>query len=338
MPESPVIIRSLLPADHAAEAVVVAGAFAAGPYGHLSLTEARRSFQNDSGGRAAAGEVFVAIVGDRLVGSATVLRGGGRYTRVSREGEAEIRLLAVDPAHQGRGIAAALMAAALETAASWGADALVLDTGHLNTRSQALYERLGFVRRPEREAAISDADVTALVYAYPLQQGLDVRVRLMMPAETETVAELIDAAYSHDYELHASYRANIVAVADRARDNQVRVAEDRASGRLIGTVTTPHAGRAISELAQDGELDFRLLAVDPAARRSGIGELLTRHVLMLARIRRAERVVMNSGPEMVGAHRLYERMGFTRMPDREPIIVRDDGSTLQLLAFGYRLG
>lgn len=84
------------------------------------------------------------------------------------------------------------------------------------------------------------------------------------------------------------------------------------------------------------ELDFRLLAVAPSARRRGIGRLLTEHVIALAAERGAVRVVMNSGPDMTGAHQLYYSMGFARLTERETRIV--DGHTRPLLAFGYEVG
>jgi ribosomal protein S18 acetylase RimI-like enzyme len=61
--------------------------------------------------------------------------------------------------------------------------------------------------------------------------------------------------------------------------------------------------------------------------------LLTEHVIALARQRDLDRVVMNSGPQMTGAHALYQRLGFVRLTDRETRVVH--GGTL--LAFGYDL-
>ncbi|GAA3300214.1 GNAT family N-acetyltransferase [Dactylosporangium vinaceum] len=160
----------------------------------------------------------------------------------------------------------------------------------------------------------------------------EVSVRLVDPAEYEAASALSEAAYGHDYELTADYRANIRDVAGRAAEHEVWVAVD-PTGALLGTVATPRPGRHIGGLAVAGELDFRLLAVAPAARRLGIGRLLVGHVIDLGRQRRAARVVMNSGPEMVAAHRLYAALGFRRLRDRETRIV--DGR--RLLAFGLDL-
>lgn len=154
-------------------------------------------------------------------------------------------------------------------------------------------------------------------------------VRLVEPHEHDEVARLSVAAYAHDYDISDTYRASLADVASRAVEHEVWVAQDVATGALLGTVATPRVGGHISPLGQDGELDFRLLAVDPSARGRGIGTLLTRFVVDLARARGLARVVMNSGPRMTGAHRLYEGLGFVRQPERETRVV--DGGTL--LAF-----
>jgi ribosomal protein S18 acetylase RimI-like enzyme len=159
----------------------------------------------------------------------------------------------------------------------------------------------------------------------------DVLIRLATPDEYEAIADLSVAAYSHDYDISDGYRRSLRDVAARAAEHEVWVAVDRQTGQLLGSVVTPRPGGHVSELGLDGELDFRLLAVAPSARRRGIGRLLTEHVIALAAERGATRVVMNSGPNMTGAHQLYYSMGFTRLPQRETRIV--DGYTQPLLAF-----
>jgi ribosomal protein S18 acetylase RimI-like enzyme len=155
-------------------------------------------------------------------------------------------------------------------------------------------------------------------------------VRLADPAEHDAVGDLLERAYGADYVLSPAYRASLHAVAERAAEHEVWVAVDDFVDALLGTVATPRAGRTISELALPGELDFRLLGVDPSARGQGIGRLLTRHVVDLARERGLVRVVMNSGPRMLPAHALYTSLGFRRLHERETHVV--EGGTL--LAFG----
>ncbi|WP_395242549.1 GNAT family N-acetyltransferase [Agromyces sp. MMS24-K17] len=320
-------------------------AFAAGAYGHLAVSPERRAFVRDVAGRDASGTVLVAEVDGRLVGTVSLVRAGTPQARLATGDEAELRLLAVEPAVQGAGLGRRLALAAQEEAHAWGARAVVLDTGSRNTAAQRLYERLGYRRFAGADAVVSTGSTTDagstgsttggiehVAYRLPIRQRADVVVRLVRDAEVEEAAALSLRAYEHDYDLSAEYRASILAVGERARDHQVWVALDAATGRLLGTVATPRRDATISPLAEPGELDFRLLGVDPAARGRGIGAVLTGHVIELARLRGLDRVVMNSGPQMTGAHRLYERLGFARLHEREREI-DDGGRRFRLLAF-----
>lgn len=158
-----------------------------------------------------------------------------------------------------------------------------------------------------------------------------VSVRLVRDDEHEAVADLLEAAYTHDYEIGDEYRASLRAVAERAAEHQVWVAAE--GDALLGSVATPRPGRHISPLGREGELDFRLLGVHPGARGRGVGRLLTQHVVDLARRRGLRRVVMNSGPQMLGAHALYASLGFRRLTERE--VRLPDGRPL--LTFGLDL-
>jgi ribosomal protein S18 acetylase RimI-like enzyme len=161
-------------------------------------------------------------------------------------------------------------------------------------------------------------------------------IRLVEPAEYSEAGRLTADAYRHSYAgLTESYLASLADVAGRVEQGEVWVAVD--GDEIVGTVWTPRPGERLSELAAEGELDYRQLAVAPSARGRGIGEVLTRHVLQLARERGATRVVMNSGPEMLGAHALYLKMGFRRLTEREAPIEVEPGRWLDLRAFGFDL-
>ncbi|MDM8084933.1 GNAT family N-acetyltransferase [Cellulomonas cellasea] len=321
-------IRSARVDEHPAVGRLTEHGFATGVYGPTTNPERVRLLR-DAAGRAASGDLLVAVEGDELLGTASLLRNGTDHAREARDGEAELRLLTVAPAGRGRGIGGAMVLESLDRARAWGMDALVLDTGPANVDAQRLYERLGFARDVERETAEVPGVGRLVFYRYDFSRH-GVLVRLIAAHEHERVAELTVAAYSHDYAISDRYRAELADVEARAREHEVWVAQDLATGALLGAVATPRPGARISLVAEDGELDFRLLAVDPAARGRGIGELLTRHVVELARQRGLRRVVMNSGAEMTGAHRLYQRLGFSRLPERETHII--EGSPL--LAFG----
>jgi len=59
-----------------------------------------------------------------------------------------LQRLAVDPAHQGRGLGTALVADALHWARRHGAASLLVNTQEANSVALALYEHIGFVREP----------------------------------------------------------------------------------------------------------------------------------------------------------------------------------------------
>jgi ribosomal protein S18 acetylase RimI-like enzyme len=68
-----------------------------------------------------------------------------------RGGEASIRMLAVDPAAQGRGVGSALVAACLDRARADGRRAVFLHSLPVMTGAQRLYDAFGFRRVPERD-------------------------------------------------------------------------------------------------------------------------------------------------------------------------------------------
>ena len=162
-----------------------------------------------------------------------------------------------------------------------------------------------------------------------------VRIRLMHDVEAHLVGRLVRRAYAVDFELTEDYLAEIEAVADRALEHEVWVAADAATGEVLGTVTTPRPGERMSAVARNAdELDFRFLGVSPTARGRGVGELLVRHVVELAASRGIRRVVLNTGPQMTAAQRLYERLGFERLEEREFTFDRPDGTTIRIWAYG----
>ncbi|WP_400999749.1 GNAT family N-acetyltransferase [Agromyces sp. GXQ0307] len=160
-------------------------------------------------------------------------------------------------------------------------------------------------------------------------------LRRMRDDEAPRVGRLVRDAYAGDYELTEAYLDEIEAVGDRAREHEVWVAADASSGEPLGTVTVPRPGRRMSAVARyEDELDFRFLGVAAAARGRGVGEAMVRHILALAASRGIRRVVLNTGEQMGSARRLYERMGFARLEDREFTFERPDGTPVHILAYG----
>ena len=104
---------------------------------------------------------------------------------------------------------------------------------------------------------------------------------------------------------------------DRARHAELLVAVDPETGALLGSVTFAPPDSPYADLARGQEGEFRMLAVRPAARGRGVGEALVRACLDRARELGLTRVVMSTQESMVHAHRIYERLGFVRTPERD---------------------
>jgi ribosomal protein S18 acetylase RimI-like enzyme len=144
---------------------------------------------------------------------------------------------------------------------------------------------------------------------------------IIRPARDEdlpTIGELTYQAYYHDGYVasrdQGGYGLTLSDARPRYEQAEVLVAVDDTD-TILGTVTIAQPGSNFSEIATSGEVEFRMLAVSPAARGRGTGEALTRHVIEQATERGLTAVVLSSSPTMHTAHRLYERLGFYRTPD-----------------------
>jgi ribosomal protein S18 acetylase RimI-like enzyme len=144
----------------------------------------------------------------------------------------------------------------------------------------------------------------------------DVTVRRAAPADLVAAGEVTVAAYAEFTEgPDDHYVALLRDAARRDREAELWVAE--RDGEVLGTVTIALPGSPWREIGADDEGEFRMLAVSPTARRQGIGEALTGLVLDRFRSLGFAAIVLSSLAEMTAAHRVYERAGFVRVPDRD---------------------
>lgn len=128
------------------------GVLAERVYRHGGWTdEAHSKLLLDGRSRIEDAVVLVAVADDVIIGTVTVARPGSRCGNVARAGEAEVRMLAVDEAARGRGIADCLMAACEELAVKEGFAAVVLSTEPDMYAAHRLYRRRGYVREPGRD-------------------------------------------------------------------------------------------------------------------------------------------------------------------------------------------
>jgi ribosomal protein S18 acetylase RimI-like enzyme len=75
---------------------------------------------------------------------------GGHPRPPLEPGQANVRMLGVDPSARRRGIARALMEACLDEARRAGKDRVTLETTETMTSAQRLYESMGFDRGPDQ--------------------------------------------------------------------------------------------------------------------------------------------------------------------------------------------
>lgn len=102
----------------------------------------------------------------------------------------------------------------------------------------------------------------------------------------------------------------------------------RARGELLYVRASPReplAGIAIfvsswspgRRFAEPNEAELHLLAVRTGQRRGGVGRALVEAVLERARASGCRRVLLWSQPTMLAARRLYDALGFHRVPERD---------------------
>jgi ribosomal protein S18 acetylase RimI-like enzyme len=139
------------------------------------------------------------------------------------------------------------------------------------------------------------------------------------PEDFGRIAELTAGVYRDEGYGNETYLVQLADVAARAEHAELLVARDPAAGTgdVVGSVALVLDGAFGEVLTSSDEAGFRMLVVDPAARGRGVGELLVRACLDRAREAGKRRMVLSTERGMHAAHRLYERLGFTRLPERD---------------------
>ena len=138
-------------------------------------------------------------------------------------------------------------------------------------------------------------------------------VREIHADEHDAAAGLTAAVYRGEGYSSEDYEPALRDVASRASSATVLVA--LVDDHLVGAVTVATRGGRWAEQSVPGEAVVRMLVVAPEARGSGAGEALVRACLARAEADGATMVRLSSQEDMTAAHRLYERVGFTRTPE-----------------------
>jgi len=137
-------------------------------------------------------------------------------------------------------------------------------------------------------------------------------IRPVEPHELEAVGELTVLAYRADGLSYDTYEPSLRDAASRARTATVLVAEQE--DRLVGAVTVATRLGPWAEQAVRGDAVVRMLVVDPARRGRGIGAALAAACVDVARADGCS-VLRLSSHDGSPAHRVYERLGFARVPE-----------------------
>lgn len=152
-----------------------------------------------------------------------------------------------------------------------------------------------------------------------------VSIRPAQPSEIEGARAVLRAAYSQ-YEAMfppenwSTYLADILEIEGRSAVSELLIAE--RNGALVGCVSYYPPGAQMSYPSDDFSLHWphewaaiRLLAVDPTARRVGIGRALTQVCIERSVAKCVPAIGLHTTKEMAVAQSMYERMGFERAPE-----------------------
>jgi GNAT superfamily N-acetyltransferase len=144
-----IVVRAARPDEYAH-----VGALTIGAYRSLAADHLWGGYENgimDTATRAKGADILVADIDGRVIGSVTfVSEHSSSWSEWTLPGEAQFRLLAVDPEARGRGVGEVLVRACLDRARTAGQPVIIHTTPWMET-ARRMYERLGLMRRPDRD-------------------------------------------------------------------------------------------------------------------------------------------------------------------------------------------
>ncbi|HEX6492806.1 MAG TPA: GNAT family N-acetyltransferase [Candidatus Dormibacteraeota bacterium] len=151
-----------------------------------------------------------------------------------------------------------------------------------------------------------------------------------LPAEYPRLSEVTVAAYLAVGTMPDGYVAELADVAGRAADPGAVVLAARLAGEVAGGVTLVlDPSSPLAEHLEPGMAGMRMLAVDPAAQGAGAGRALVEGCIEVCRSRGLRLLSLHTHVVFARARALYERMGFTRTPERDLHL----GDDLHLLSY-----
>jgi ribosomal protein S18 acetylase RimI-like enzyme len=142
-----------------------------------------------------------------------------------------------------------------------------------------------------------------------------VEIRDAWAYELAEVGDIRVEAYQADGFLSAGSRYEPILRRLGADGGHVLVAAD--DGALVGTVMLQMWPLAGEQVRGPDEAAIRALAVRPAARGAGVGRALVAAVIDRAARENVRHLLLYTEPDMKTAHRIYEKAGFVRLPERD---------------------
>jgi ribosomal protein S18 acetylase RimI-like enzyme len=161
-----VVVRPVRPEEYQAVGDITIAAYLT--IAGFSPGERYQAEMRDVAARVESAEVLVAAGHDgRVLGAVTFVPGLGPMAEFDGPDESGMRMLAVDPAAQGRGVGAALLRRVLDASRERGKGGVVCSSLPQMRAAHRVYERAGFHRAPGRDWS-PVAGVELLAFVTPL--------------------------------------------------------------------------------------------------------------------------------------------------------------------------
>jgi ribosomal protein S18 acetylase RimI-like enzyme len=143
-------------------------------------------------------------------------------------------------------------------------------------------------------------------------------IRDARPEEIPAVGDLRVAAYSAGGFLTSADAGYAVRLRTLGTDSPATILVAAGpDGALEGTIMLQCWPDAEEVVTGPGEAEIRALAVNPRAQRGGVGRALLDALVERAVSLGVQNLLLSTLPQMHAAHRLYERAGFRRLPERD---------------------
>jgi GNAT superfamily N-acetyltransferase len=162
-----------------------------------------------------------------------------------------------------------------------------------------------------------------------------VEIREVRPEEYEQAGDVVARAYTEFWDPEdPGWREHLDLVRDVAgRVGRTVVLVAVEGGRVLGSASIEMEdviGDDDREVTP-GVAGLRMVGVDPARRRLGIGRALMEDVITRCRAAGKETLILRTTTPMLAAQRMYESLGFRRAPDIDMPV------SAEMTLIGYRL-